>query len=272
MQELPNDALAMLVMVFALGLKHGLDPDHLATIDGLARFNAARRPSLARWSGFLFSLGHGLVVMLVAVAMGFAARSWEIPLWLEDVGAWISILFLLALGVANLVAVFRTPPGEVVGTVGLKSRFLGGLVRTSHPALIAAVGALFALSFDTISQTALFSLAASTLAGWGFACMLGFVFMLGMMTTDGVNGLCVARLLKSADQRALIASRMMALTIAGLSLSIGVFGAARYFFPEVEALAAGRETFFGTLVIGVLAVNFAIAALLARGSELHRPA
>ena len=33
---------------FLLGLKHGLDPDHLAAIDGLTRFNAARRPRLAR--------------------------------------------------------------------------------------------------------------------------------------------------------------------------------------------------------------------------------
>ena len=55
MHPLPHDWLALALVVFLLGVKHGLDPDHLATIDGLTRFNAALRPRLARWSGFLFS-------------------------------------------------------------------------------------------------------------------------------------------------------------------------------------------------------------------------
>ena len=51
MQSLPTHWLALVAVVFLLGLKHGLDPDHLAAIDGLTRYNAARRPLLARWSG-----------------------------------------------------------------------------------------------------------------------------------------------------------------------------------------------------------------------------
>ncbi|MHB8167493.1 MAG: HoxN/HupN/NixA family nickel/cobalt transporter, partial [Sulfuricella sp.] len=57
MENLPHDWLALLALVFVLGLKHGFDPDHLATIDGLTRFNAANnKPHLSRWSGLLFSL------------------------------------------------------------------------------------------------------------------------------------------------------------------------------------------------------------------------
>ena len=41
LSQLPNDWLALLAVVYALGLKHGMDPDHLATIDGIARSNAA---------------------------------------------------------------------------------------------------------------------------------------------------------------------------------------------------------------------------------------
>jgi hypothetical protein len=59
MQSLPAHWLALVAVVFLLGAQHGFDPDHLAAIDGLARFNAAARPRLARWSGLLFSLGHG---------------------------------------------------------------------------------------------------------------------------------------------------------------------------------------------------------------------
>ncbi len=69
-QILPTHWLSLVAVVFLLGLKHGLDPDHLAAIDGLTRFNAARRPRLARWSGLLFSAGHGVVVTLVAIDGG----------------------------------------------------------------------------------------------------------------------------------------------------------------------------------------------------------
>ena len=71
---LPNDWLALLAVVYALGLKHGMDPDHLATIDGITRSNAARNPRLARWSGLLFSAGHGAIVILVAIGVGLLAR------------------------------------------------------------------------------------------------------------------------------------------------------------------------------------------------------
>jgi nickel/cobalt transporter (NiCoT) family protein len=38
-------------LVFALGLRHGFDPDHLVAIDGLTR------TSKSRWCGLFFSLG-----------------------------------------------------------------------------------------------------------------------------------------------------------------------------------------------------------------------
>src|ERR1700693_2311583 len=122
METLPTHWLALVGVVFLLGLKHGLDPDHLAAIDGLTRYNAAERPLLSRWSGLLFSAGHGVVVTLAAVAVATIATEWRAPAWLEDAGAWISIGFLALLGIANLVAVVRTARGEVVRTVGLRSR------------------------------------------------------------------------------------------------------------------------------------------------------
>ena len=114
METLPTDWLALAALVFLLGLKHGMDPDHLVTIDGMARFNAVRRPRLSRWSGLLFSLGHGAVVTLVAVIVATVAREWKAPEWLEVTGAGISIGFMLMLAFANLAAVFRAAPGEIV--------------------------------------------------------------------------------------------------------------------------------------------------------------
>jgi high-affinity nickel-transport protein len=101
---------------------------------------------------------------------------------------------------------------------------------------MAAVGAAFALSFDTVSQTALFALTASNLAGALFSVGLGMLFMIGMMCTDGLNGLWVARLLRATSRRALVASRVMGLAIAFLSLSIAALGIAKYFAPALAAI------------------------------------
>jgi high-affinity nickel-transport protein len=99
METLPTHWLSLVAVVFLLGLKHGLDPDHLAAIDGLTRFNAERRPKLSRWSGLLFSAGHGVVVTMVAVLVATVATEWRAPSWLENAGTWISIAFLTLLGI-----------------------------------------------------------------------------------------------------------------------------------------------------------------------------
>ena len=46
--------------------------------------------------------------------------------------------------------------------------------------LVAAVGALFALSFDTLSQAALFAFTATRHGGWEHALGLSLLFMLGI--------------------------------------------------------------------------------------------
>jgi high-affinity nickel-transport protein len=264
MQALPQDWFGLVLVVFMLGMKHGMDPDHLATIDGMTRFNAQQRPRLSRWSGFLFSLGHGIVVTVVAALVALSASTWTAPHWLENVGAWISIVFLTVLGVANLRAVLRAAPDQPVRPVGIKGRFLRRFSETSHPVVIAAVGAAFALSFDTVSQTALFSLTASNLAGALFSVGLGVLFMIGMMCTDGVNGLWVARLLRETSQRALVASRVMGLSIGFVSLAIAALGVAKYFAPALAALLDDAGLLMGAALVTILLASFCLAMRLSR--------
>ena len=262
-------AWMLILMVFALGAKHGMDPDHLATIDGLTRFNAERRPRLARWSGCLFSLGHGIVVTVVATVVASLSGHVSTPVWLEHVGAWVSIAFLAALGIGNLVAVWRTPRDKIVRHMGLRARWLARFTRTDHPIVIASVGALFALSFDTWSQAALFSLTAQQMAGWTFSLLLGLVFTAGMMLADGLNGLWMARMLGQADRRALVASRVMSLTIGTLSLVIAGLGVARYYNPDIRAATDGTGTYVSLALIALLLIAFAIAM---RITTAHVPA
>lgn len=272
MDTLPADWLSLLALTFVLGMKHGFDADHLATIDGLTRYNARHHPGLARYCGTLFSLGHGAVVMSIALGASALAGHWVVPEWFGPTGAVISIGFLLVLGVMNLAAVLGTEPDQVVRPVGLKGRLLGSLGQVSHPALVALVGALFALSFDTLSQAAFFALTATRFGGWQHALLLASLFMCGMLLTDGINGLWIARLIARADQVALIASRVMGLVVSGISLLVAAFGAAKLLSPAVDAWSEGKELIFGFSLIAIIVSSFFVALWLTRRSPAGCPA
>ncbi|WP_428826371.1 nickel transporter [Azonexus sp. IMCC34842] len=264
METLPSDWLSLLILTFVLGMKHGFDADHLATIDGLTRYNTCSRPGLARYCGTLFSLGHGAVVMAIALGVSAIAGQWTVPEWFAVLGSVISIAFLVALGSLNLAAVLRAGPDEMVLPLGLKGRLLGKLRHVSHPALVALVGALFALSFDTLSQAAFFALTATQFGGWQHALLLALLFMLGMLLTDGINGLWIARLIARADQVALVASRVMGLVVSGISLLVAAFGAAKLLSPGIDAWSDGKELIFGFALVAIIAASFVVAVRLTR--------
>lgn len=260
MEILHESVYPLISLAFVLGLKHGMDADHLATIDGLTRFNtAAGRMRLARLCGLLFSLGHGSVVCIVAVAASLLFHHASIPSWMDDVGTLLSAFFLLLLGVLNLYAVLSTPSHKMVQMVGIKGRWLSSLKSAGHPALVALVGALFALSFDTLSQAALFSITATRYGGMAYALLLAICFMIGMIVTDAVNGLWISHLLRRADASARIASRIMGVTVALLSLTVAGLGLSRRFLPETAAWQEGRELLIGASLIVIVAANFLFA-------------
>lgn len=270
MHDLPTEWTALCALVFLLGLKHGFDADHLATIDGLTRYNSRRGRRFGRYCGALFSLGHGAIVLVIALVVGVASERWDPPPWLEQFGAWTSILFLTLIGLLNLHAVLATSPGEVVMPVGLKGRLLGRLNQASHPLTVALVGALFALSFDTVSQSALFALTAAQFGGVGHALFLGILFVAGMLVTDGINGLWISRLIARADQLACIASRVMGLAVSGVSLVVAALGMAKLTWPVVEAWSQDRELLFGAVVVTVVAASFGAGRALARRASLRQ--
>lgn len=264
MEHLPTDWLSLLILTFVLGMKHGFDADHLATIDGLTRYNSRANPAIARYCGMLFSLGHGTVVVLIALGVSALAGHWDVPQWFSTLGAIISVAFLFALGSLNLAAVLRAEPHELVQPVGLKGSVLGRLRQAGHPGLVALVGALFALSFDTLSQAAFFALTATQFGGWQHALVLALLFLLGMLLTDGLNGLWISRLIARADQVALVASRVMGLVVSGISLLVAVFGLAKLALPAVDAWSDGKELGFGLALVAIVAVSYFLAVRLTR--------
>jgi high-affinity nickel-transport protein len=259
-------------LAFVLGARHGLDADHLATIDGLARRSALRHPGLARFAGTLFSLGHGIVVMLVAVAASLLTAQWQTPAWLELSGTLVSVVFLLGLAYLNLHAVWTTPHHEIVAPAGLKSRLFDSLLGVEHPVFIMAVGMLFALSFDTISQAALFAVAATRFGSVGHTLLVAGCFVLGMLIADGLNGFWIARLIRRADRRAAVASRVMASAVGLVSLVIGLFVVLKLLLPEMEAWAEEQALLVGFGVIASMAAAFGGAMVMARFSgAVERP-
>src|SRR6516164_5396013 len=108
----------------ALGMRHGTDPDHLAAIDGLTRI----RPRAT--NGVFFALGHGLIVILLAVGLGhlLAGR-------FAFVGPWSLIL---------------------IGTVNLRRLVRGSNQPPTHKHYVVVqpflLGMLLAAGFETASQ------------------------------------------------------------------------------------------------------------------------
>lgn len=264
MEQIVQSWAAVAGLMFIFGMKHGLDADHLITIDGLARYNARSNPRLARQCGVLFSLGHGSVVIGAAAIIGAFGAHWRVPEWVQGFGAWVSIAFLTTLGLVNLIAVMSAPRDQLAPTVGLKSGLFRRFHRTGNPLVIVVIGGLFAVSFDTLSQAFMFAVVGAEHGGWTQGAVLGLSFTLGMMTADGLNGVWISHLLRRADFAARVASRVLGLTIAALSLAIAAFGAAKYLSPAVDGWADGSELMLGIGIIAAVGLSFIVSVRMAR--------
>lgn len=204
------------------GLRHGLDADHLAAIDGMTRFNMGKRSAIAPYCGALFSAGHGAAVVVAASFLARLASAWILPAWLEPIGKTISAAVLLSLGISNLFSIITSrQKSQPVHVTGLRTRLFSFVLRSSKPWQIMLVGVLFALSFDTLGLAALFASSAVLLGGAALATVLATAFAAGMIGVDTANGLWLSQLARKSDLAGDAASRVMTLSIALISLLVG---------------------------------------------------
>ena len=212
---------SVLIVGFALGMRHGTDPDHLAAIDGLTRV----RPRST--NGVLFALGHGLVVLLLAVGIGHVLAQ-----RFAFVGPWV----LIVIGVVNLWRLrHKTRSRPVVQPV------------VAQPFLL---GMLLAAGFETASQ-----LSALIVAGQTNPWLLGLTFATGMVLVDGLDGYFAAstqRLAATGDCRSQAASQFLGITVVIFSFGLG---GAELLGVELDrfALPLGLCLFVGVLAIRVWA-------------------
>ena len=248
--------------MFLLGIRHGFDADHLAAIDGLTRFNAGHRASLSHNAGYLFSLGHGIVVISTAMLVALVANTWAVPPWVESIGVWSSIAVLLALAIANLNAVLRVTCDRMVHPVGWRGRWLIRCFTAKSFLSVVAVGALFAVSFDTLSLAAMFGMTAARFGSWISALLAAGLFVLGMLVTDGLNGVWIAYIIRRSNRAALAVSRIMALAISGVCLIVAAVGIASELLPANSLVLEAQGSWVSVAIILVLAASFKIGLRL----------
>jgi high-affinity nickel-transport protein len=178
--------------VFALGLRHGADPDHLAAIDNVTRNAYSRTPRLSRFVGTFFAGGHSVMVLAISVLVGWlGTRFGAYGAAIETAGTWISIVVLFAIAAVNVRAL-RNGGDRVAG---VKTRLLPRALREGGSALLAVpIGLLFGFGFETSSQLATYAVVFAADAGVLGAAAVGAMFCAGMICTDTLDSLLVHRL------------------------------------------------------------------------------
>jgi high-affinity nickel-transport protein len=198
---------------YLFGLRHAFDADHIAAIDDTVRF-LVQKGQKPLGCGFFFSLGHSTVVLLLSVALSFAA------MWVKHhlpglqqmgglIGTVVSGAFLWLIGLLNLMVFLdlvrvwtlarshrHEHPGltDILAQRGFLNRFVGGRLQNliSHSWQLYPVGLLFGVGFDTASEVALLAMTAGAAAGnlpiLAVLC-LPILFAAGMCLMDTTDGM-----------------------------------------------------------------------------------
>jgi nickel/cobalt transporter (NiCoT) family protein len=203
--------LGLSLTTYVLGLRHGVDADHIAAIDNVTR-RLTKEGKGPLTVGAWFSLGHSTIVFALTTAIALSAHQvLAAEPQLAGIGAiagtGISAVFLWLIGAVNLVSavqIYRTlkamrggrskGDATVPGVEGFFSKRLGKVFdRVRKPWQIYPIGVLFGLGFDTATEVALFSLSVLAAVGASFSIwtvlILPATFTCGMVlvdTTDGV--------------------------------------------------------------------------------------
>jgi nickel/cobalt transporter (NiCoT) family protein len=200
------------VLAYSLGLRHAIDPDHIAAIDNVTRklMQEGKRPVTV---GFFFALGHSSVVVLasLAVALTTSALSDNLIEYRAVgglIGTSASALFLFVIAIANLIVLrgvyrafrlIRRGDRVTEADIDLLLQQRGWLARLFMPLFrfvsqswhLFPVGLLFALGFETASEISLFGLSAQAsdaVSNWS-VLIFPALFAAGMTLVDTSDGI-----------------------------------------------------------------------------------
>jgi high-affinity nickel-transport protein len=250
--EAINFDLNGLMIIFLIGLQHGLDPDHIAVIDGITLQNHQRRPHLAPWIGALFALGHGLAVTSIAVLFAFFSGRWQLGVFWNAWFEWLPVFLLILVGSINLLNLL-SPTQEQYKIKGWRTLILPPALRdNARPLGVFLIGIIFGLVFDTATQAATWGIAASNSHGVGGALVIGLVFSIGMITADTLDSYILTALLKNVHGRESMRSyrRGLGWFIVIMAYGIAAYAILLHFYPSVQL----NETVYSAIGICFLSI------------------
>jgi len=208
-----------------LGMRHALEPDHLAAVSTLVAAQGDERSGYkAALLGVCWGLGH--TVSLLAVGAALVVLRAEMPAYASDLFELFVALMLVGLGLRAIYLAARQGPAgpsrvhhhghRVHVHPGAPAHIhIGAWTLARRPLLIGAVhglagsGALTALVLATLPTTA---------ARLTYMMVFGLGSTLGMAMLSGVLGWPLARL--GAHRRV---ARAMSLAVGCVSTALGLF-------------------------------------------------
>jgi high-affinity nickel-transport protein len=195
--ELPVSGMALF---FLLGLRHGIEPDHIAAIDGLTLRAHDHRERHAPWTGSLFALGHGLAIAVIAIGVSLLAASFSLPGPLVEVVDWLPIVLLSLLGLWNLRALLM--PGTYRPNSVRMKLIPAALRERTDVWSTVAIGLFFALVIDTVAHISAWSVFATHQGGWWAGAIAGLLFSVGMLIASTADSQLISRVLRNAGSEA----------------------------------------------------------------------
>jgi len=297
--------LGTALIAYGFGLRHAVDPDHIAAIDNVTRklMQDGQRPVTV---GFWFAVGHSAVVALGAgvIALASAAMQGGFQEFRQVGGiisTCISALFLFVIAGINLVvlrSVYRSFRSVRRGEVYVEEDFnqvlnaRGLLARLFRPMFrlvtrswhMLPLGFLFGLGFDTATEISLLGIAATEAAkGVSLSAIMVFpaLFAAGMALIDTTDGVLMLHAYDWAFVKPIrklyynltitLVSVVVAFVIGGIE-ALGLIGdklqLAGWFWDGIGALNDNFNT-LGFVIIGVFAASWAasVAFYYARGYD-----
>jgi len=199
-----------------LGMRHALEPDHLAAVSTLvARERSARRGALL---GLYWGVGHSAA--LFAVGGVLAALHRQMPPRAADAFELVVALMLVVLGVRAMRAALSPPPPHAHEAPATNARFAARSLVVGLVHGTAGSGALTALVVAELPSAA---------ARVAYVALFGAGSIAGMALLSGLAGWPLARLGKSGRAAtALTAATGAISTVAGVAWG----------WPLVRALCA----------------------------------
>ncbi len=296
--------LGLAPLAYGYGLRHAVDPDHIAAIDNTTRklMQDGQRPVGV---GLFFSLGHSTVVFALSIVIAISAAFVKVNLpQMQNVGGVIGttvsgvfLIIIAALNIVVLIDIYATWRKVVRGQTydeesleeylsnrGLIARLLKPLLKVVTKSWhMYPIGLLFGLGFDTASEVGILGMSAlggsKGLPVWCIL-ILPLLFVAAMSladTTDGIAMLGAYGWAYVRPVRKLYYNMNITLISVLVALFIGGIEVLQVISTETGARGGlfgwANDIPFSTLgfyIIGIFLVSWAVSVLVYRIRRIDR--